>query len=60
MQNTKLCLMDENENIVEKTEINFAPILKIFWDLKLSEERYPFLSTWEYLFKCPSGKKNNF
>ena len=44
MQNIEIQLINEKEEIIEKSDINFAPILRLYWNLKLSEEKYSFLS----------------
>lgn len=43
MQNTKIWLMDERYNFIEKSDINFVPVMKALWDVKECEKKYPFL-----------------
>lgn len=43
MQNTKVWLMDERYNIVERSNINFVPVMRILWDIEKCEKKYPFL-----------------
>ncbi|MCX6786171.1 MAG: hypothetical protein NTZ18_05010 [Candidatus Komeilibacteria bacterium] len=43
MQNITVCLMDERYNYIERSEINFAPVMKALWNIKECEKIYPFL-----------------
>ena len=37
--------MDEKYNIIEKTDINFAPAMKLLWSIEECEKKFPFLIT---------------
>lgn len=43
MQNTKVWLIDEKHNCIEKSDINFAPVIKALQDIQQCEKNYPFL-----------------
>lgn len=35
--------MDERYNFIEKSGINFVPVMKVLWGIKECEKKYPFL-----------------
>lgn len=43
MQNTKIWLMDERGDLVENSNINFVPVLRVLWSIKKCKKKYPFL-----------------
>ncbi|MCX6786177.1 MAG: hypothetical protein NTZ18_05040 [Candidatus Komeilibacteria bacterium] len=43
MQNIKVWLMDERYNYIERSEINFAPVIGALWSIGECEKKYPFL-----------------
>lgn len=44
MQHIGISLMDERSNIIQKTDINFAMVANVFWEIKDCEQKYPFLA----------------
>lgn len=38
MQNVKICLMDERSEVIENTDINFAEIGNVLWDIEDCEK----------------------
>lgn len=49
MQHIGLELRSESGELIDRLEVNFADAMKMFWELKLSDEEikenYPFLGT---------------
>ena len=43
MQHIGIWLVGEQQTIIEKSDINFAPVVRAVWAVKEYEKQYPFL-----------------